>query len=225
MVRRAPRQAEAERNDRALLEAAKKVLVSDGTRASVAAIAERAGVGIATLYRRYSSKDELFQRLCALALGQWIDAAEHGLKHDEPWEGLVHYVTASVEFSGGALGPLAGTIAITEEMAAEFERADRLAQALVTRVHEAGALRPDVTLEDISLLIEQLGKLSLVDQFERQGRTDLLDEARAAHARVIAIALDGLRAAHRHPLPGRPPRPGLLAERWAEDSGPAGKRA
>ncbi|MET9336681.1 hypothetical protein [Nonomuraea sp. NPDC003804] len=46
MTRKAPRHAEAERNDQALLEAAKKLAV-DGAHASVATIATCAGVGIA----------------------------------------------------------------------------------------------------------------------------------------------------------------------------------
>ncbi|GAA0936231.1 helix-turn-helix domain-containing protein [Nonomuraea longicatena] len=213
MARRAPRHAEAARNDHALLEAAKKVLAVDGAHASVATIAARAGVGIASLYRRYRSKDELFQHLCALALDQWIRVAERGLEHDDPWEGLAHYIEACVEFSGGALGPLAGTIAVTDEMSAKFTRSDELLGRLVARAHEAGALRPDASAMDISLLIEQLGKSPLIDQLDRQGRGDLIDAARSARKRTIAIALDGLRP--RHPrLPGTAPSPTLLSERW-----------
>jgi AcrR family transcriptional regulator len=133
MTRRAPRQAEAERNDRALLEAAKKVIAEDGVHTSVATIADRAGVGIASLYRRYRTKDELFQRLCTLALEQWTAAAEEGLEHDDPWEGLVHCVVAATEFSGGALGALAGTITVTDTMAEKFTRSDELLRALVDR--------------------------------------------------------------------------------------------
>ncbi|MFE5731720.1 TetR/AcrR family transcriptional regulator [Streptomyces sp. NPDC056528] len=213
MARRAPRYAEAERNDRALLEAAKKVLAVDGAHSSVATIAARAEVGIASLYRRYRTKEELFQHLCALSLDQWIQAVEEGLAHDDPWEGLVHYITAAIEFSGGALGPLAGTIPVTDEMAEKFTRSDELTRALVARAHEAGVLRADATAVDVSLLIEQLGKSSLAEQFEVRGRTDLVDEAGNARRRIIAIAVDGLRAGH-GPLPCRPPGPDLLAERW-----------
>ncbi|MER7365777.1 TetR/AcrR family transcriptional regulator [Nonomuraea wenchangensis] len=213
MARKAPRHAEAERNDHALLEAAKKVLAVDGAHASVATIAARAGVGIASLYRRYRSKDELFQHLCALSLDQWISAAERGLQHDDPWEGLAHYIGACVEFSGGSLGPLAGTIAVTDEMAAKFTRSEELMRDLVARAHAAGVLRPDATAMDISLLIEQLGKSPLIEQLDRQGRADLIEAARNARRRTIAIALDGLRP--RHPqLPGTAPSPALLAERW-----------
>lgn len=74
-------------------------------------------------------------------------------------------------------------------------------------------LRADATIVDVSLLVEQLGKSSLVEQFEAQGRADLAIAAANARHRVIAIALDGLRAGHGS-LPGSPPGPGFLAERW-----------
>lgn len=95
----------------------------------------------------------------------------------------------------------------------KFTRSDEPAKALVARAHEAGELRADATAVDVSLLIEQLGKASLVEQFEGQRRTGLADAASSARQRTIAIALDGLRTGH-GPLPGRPPAPDLLAERW-----------
>jgi AcrR family transcriptional regulator len=58
------RQAEARRNDRLILEAAREVFVED-TDAPISAVAERAGVGIGALYRRYASKEELLRRLCS----------------------------------------------------------------------------------------------------------------------------------------------------------------
>jgi hypothetical protein len=52
------RQAEARRNDGLILEAAREVFVEDPD-APISAVAERAGVGIGALYRRYASKEEL----------------------------------------------------------------------------------------------------------------------------------------------------------------------
>ncbi|MFD9947280.1 TetR/AcrR family transcriptional regulator [Nonomuraea sp. NPDC059023] len=214
MARKAPRHAEAERNDQALLIAAKQVLKAEGSRASVAAIAARAGVGMATVYRRYRTKEEFFQRLCVLALEQWIEAAEEGLRMDDPWDGLVHYVSAALEFGGGSLGSLAGTVPVSEEMAEAFTRSERLWHALVARAHEAGVLRADVTSVDVDLLIEQLGQASLVEHLVRRGRTEELDEARAARHRTVMIALDGLRPGH-PPLAGPPPAADLLSRRWS----------
>lgn len=212
--RRAPRQAEAERNDRALLQAAREVLAADGVHASVAAIAARAGVGIGSLYRRYRTKEELFQRLSALSLDNWNHAAEQGLATDNPWDGLASFITTCIEFGQGSLGPIAGTITVTKEMQAKSDRSDNLLAALVTRAHEAGVLRPDVTPVDISLLIEQLGTSPVLDQLRKQGHEDLIDAAANARKRIIAIALDGLRAVHTRPLPGEPPSDRLFTERW-----------
>jgi AcrR family transcriptional regulator len=212
--RRAARAAEAERNDRALLQAARDVLALDGAHASVAAIAKRAGVGIGSLYRRYRSKEELFQHLAVLAVQQWNEAAERGLAAEDPWVGLAGFVTECVESGQGSLAPVAGTIEVTPEMWAASTRGDELLAELVARAHAAGVLRSDATAVDVSLLIEQLRSSPLVDQVRAQGRDDLVDEAVRARRRVIAIALDGLRAGPGRLLPGRPPSPRLFTERW-----------
>lgn len=214
-TRRAPRHAEAARNDKALLDAARKVLATDGVHASVAAIAARAGVGIGSLYRRYRTKDELFQRLSSLALDDWISAAEEGLAHDEPWDGLAHYIVAAIESGGGSLGPIAGTVEITPEMTAKYEKSEELAEALIARAHQAGVLRSDVTGVDISVLIEQFSRSPMVDQLEQQGNVELRDAAINARKRIIAIALEGLRTGRRRPLPGEPPTDELFTARWS----------
>jgi AcrR family transcriptional regulator len=132
-ARKAPRQAEAERNDRALLQAAREVLAVDGAHATVAAIAARAGVGIGSLYRRYRTKEELFQHLCEVALDRYTEVAETGLAHDDPWEGLAYYVTTCIDFGPGSLAPIAGTIEVTDEMAAKLERSVEAFEDLVAR--------------------------------------------------------------------------------------------
>ncbi|WP_199431970.1 TetR/AcrR family transcriptional regulator [Qaidamihabitans albus] len=218
-ARRAPRQAEAERNDRALLDAARAVLAVDGAHASVAAIAARAGVGIGSLYRRYRTKEELFQRLCEIALDEYLQAAEEGLAQLDPWAGLAHYVTTAIELGAGSLAPIAGTIEVTEGMAEKNRRSDEAVEALVERAHAAGVLRRDVTAVDIALLIEQLAKSPLLEQLARQGRTDLTEAARNARERINAIALDGLRATAGRPLPGHPPGYELFSQRWAPPAG------
>jgi AcrR family transcriptional regulator len=213
-TRRAPRHAEAERNDRALLEAAREAIAADGAHASVAAIAQRAGVGIGSLYRRYRTKEELFQRLAVLAVQQWNEAAERGLADDDPWAGLAGFVTECVEFGQGSLAPVAGTVEVTAETRAASGRGDELLAALVARAHDAGVLRPDATAVDISLLIEQLGRSPLLDQVRAQGRADLVDEAVRARRRIVAIALDGLRSGPDRTLLGEPPNLRLFTERW-----------
>jgi AcrR family transcriptional regulator len=219
--RNAPRRADAQRNDRALLQAARQVLAADGAHASVAAIAARAGVGIGSLYRRYRSKDELFQHLSVVALDQWLTAAQQGLAHHDPWEGLAHYITTGIDIGPGSLAPIAGTIQVTEEMTTKARQGDEAVEALVARAHATGVLRPDATAVDISLLIEQLSTSPLLEHLQRQGRTDLTEAARNARKRLVAIALDGLRTTAGGPLPGSAPSNLLFTERWAPQPEPS----
>jgi AcrR family transcriptional regulator len=203
-ARRRGRQAEAARNDRLVLEAARHVFTTQGSDAPVAAVAQHAGVGMGSLYRRYGSKEQLLQRLCVLAMEQSIEAAETALESDDPWSGLATYITTCVGFGAGAFAPVAGTIDTTAEMWDTATRAGRLAEKLVERAHSAGVLRADVTALDISLLIEQLG---------RRAVTPTADDD-VARRRLLTIALDGLRARGAEPLPGPPPSWQHYQARW-----------
>jgi AcrR family transcriptional regulator len=203
------RQAQAVRNDRRVLDAARQVFAEQGPRAPVAAIAERAGVGMGSLYRRYGSKDDLLRELCTQAMLQSVEAAEAGLAADDAWAGLAGYVRACVAQATGALAPLAGTIETTPRMWEISRRGRALAAQLVRRAQRDGALRGDVTALDIAWLIEFFG---------RRGPAPAGTEDHAIGQRLLAIALDGLRGPGAEPLPGRPPTRRHYEGRW----GPAG---
>jgi AcrR family transcriptional regulator len=209
------RQAEARRNDLAVLDAARDVFTAHGVSAPITAVAERAGVGVGTLYRRYGNRTQLLQRLCVLSMQQALDAAADALKADDPWAGLTGYIRACVDLRSGALAALAGQIATTEEMRATAWQSLSRTADIVARAHQDGSLRDDVTPLDINWLIEQ---------FSRRA-PDPADpgEERNVRDRLLAVALDGLRArAGTRPLPGRPPSPGHYADRWsARSSGSA----
>lgn len=200
-VRRRGRQAEAARNDRLVLDAAREVFASQGFAAPVAAVAARAGVGMGTLYRRYGSKTELLQRLCVLAMTQASAAAETALAVDDPWPALTGYITERVGFRSGALAPLAGTIPVTDEMLAVARRSRRLHTRVVGRAHRAGVLRRDVTALDVALLIEH---------FSRRAP----DELPGSADRLLAIAMAGLRPADDAVLPGPAPSWHAYEQRW-----------
>jgi AcrR family transcriptional regulator len=208
------RQAEARRNDLAVLEAARDVFTALGADAPIAAVAERAGVGMGTLYRRYGSKTELLQHLCILAMEQALEAAGEALKADDPWAGLAGYITACIELRSGALASLAGQIETTAEMRRIAQRGMACMAEIAARAHRDGSLRPDATAMDITWLIEQ---------FSRRAPDSVdPDEERNVRSRLVAIALDGLRA--RTPgspgeiLPGEPPSPVHYANRWSHAS-------
>jgi hypothetical protein len=81
---------------------------------------------------------------------------------------------------------------------------------LTSRATQDGSVRADVTPLDVNWLIEQ---------FSRRARDPVdPDEERNVRCRLLAIALDGLRARPgRQALPGRPPSPEAYANRWSRD--------
>jgi AcrR family transcriptional regulator len=194
------RQAEAERNDLRVLEAAREVFARHGADAPIAAVAERAGVGMGSLYRRYGSKDDLLRRLCVLAMEQTIAAAERALATRDAWDGLAGYVRACVGFRSGALASLAGAVETTPEMWTVSRRGRQLLEQVVARARRDGGLRPDVTALDVAWLIELFG---------RHG-----EEPEPVRQRLLAIALDGLRAHDAPALPAPAPSAAEYEVRW-----------
>ncbi len=200
------RQAEARRNDQRVLDAARAVVGRYGADAPVAAIAERAGVGMGTLYRRYGSKTDLLRRLCMMAMTATIEAAQDALADKDAWSGLAGYIRACVSQGTGTLGALAGSIETTPELWATSRRSRDLLEQILARARATGQVRPDVTVLDIAWLIETLG---------RSGPAEPSEEDAVIKLRLTAIAVDGLRSsAGAGPLPGEPPTASHYEERW-----------
>jgi AcrR family transcriptional regulator len=206
--RRRGRQAEAERNHLRVLDAAREVFAAQGAGAPIAAVAERAGVGMGSLYRRYGSKTELLRRLCTLAMEQATAAATDALAAADAWEGLAGYVRICVRFRSGALAPLAGSFETTPEMWETSRRGRELLEQVVQRAHREGGLRPDATALDVSWLIELFSRHSAGGG----------EEDAAVRERLLAIALDGLRSAGAGPLPGPAPSATHYERRWRHRS-------
>jgi AcrR family transcriptional regulator len=195
------RRPDAALNDRRILAAARRVFARSGADAPVSAIAAEAGVGMGSLYRRFASKDELLRHLCQAAMEQSIEAAEAALAAPgDAWSALAGYVRACVGFRSGAFAPAAGTFPVTEEMIATAARGHELVEQLLARARSEGTLRPDVTAVDL---------YELVGLFSRSVPTsDRVEQ------RLLAIALDGLRAPGREPLAAPAPRWRDYSAQW-----------
>jgi AcrR family transcriptional regulator len=189
------RRAQAARNDRRILEAARAVFGAD-PEAPIAAVAARAGVGIAALYRRYRSKEELLQRLALDGLRGYLAETEAALADDgDPWEAFTRFLRRSLDSGAGSLTVrLAGAFTPTEELRRAGRDAHAATQRLLDRAKAAGVLHPDIAVGDISLLLEQLQAVQVADP----------DRTRQLRHRYLALLLDAL---HRPatPLPGPPP--------------------
>ena len=191
------RQAEAAVNDVRVLDAARDVFATGGYDAPVAAVAAAAGVGIASLYRRYGSKDELLADVCLRSMRELSElaAAPGG---GSPAERLDAFVLACVGARCGALGGIAGRIPVTAEMIAAAQRSQRRVGRLLAAAKRDG-VRDDVTVVDI---------LRLIELFSRAPRD--IDVS----GRLVAVALAGLRTAAGPALPGPPATLASYTARW-----------
>src|SRR5712692_6966626 len=96
------RQAEARRNDRAVLDAAREVFTAHGPEASVAQVAALAGVGMGSLYRRYPPREALLQHLCGATVCQHVSAAQEARAGGgDRWDARAGFVRACVAFRAG----------------------------------------------------------------------------------------------------------------------------
>ena len=149
---RGGRRAQAAANDETILHAAREVFLADPS-APIAAVAQRAGVGISALYRRYSSKHELVATLCAIGQETYLAEVERALAQDrDPWDAWVQWLRRIVDADTHALVVrLAGTFTPTP---AHLERAERirvLGNRLFSRTKATRAFRPGLTFLDVNL--------------------------------------------------------------------------
>jgi AcrR family transcriptional regulator len=192
------RRAEAARNDELVLRAAGEVLL-DAPDAPMATVARRAGVGIGSLYRRYPSKEALVARVCLDAVLHVDAQAQVALDRARsyPWGAFVGFMTGALA-EGGALqiAGLAGTVASDDELLAAGRRLEATLRELLETVQRAGAVRSDVTAEDLALLFRQL----------RAIRHDDEQRAFTLRRRFLELTLQAFHASGAAPLPG--PAPG-----------------
>jgi AcrR family transcriptional regulator len=201
--RRSGRAAEAERNDRLILEAARAVFLDD-PRAPITAVAERAGVGISAIYSRYGSKDELLRELSRGGLNTILEAIEEVSEERDPWKMFSDFMTRLVDADVAALTlSLAGKFTPTEDMwELAARRNEEVSERIIERVR--GALRPGFSLQDVSLILEMLATIKVGDR----------ERTKQLRRRYLAVILDGLRRDRTEPLPGPPPTDDEINERW-----------
>ncbi|WP_205678761.1 TetR/AcrR family transcriptional regulator [Aquisphaera insulae] len=96
--------ADARRNIDALLEAAKAVFLTSGVDAPVREIAEKAGVGIGTIYRHFPHRSDLVVGVFQREVDACVDAASALAAEHEPDEALARWIRRFVEFISAKRG-------------------------------------------------------------------------------------------------------------------------
>lgn len=181
-----PLRRDAERNRQRILAAASEVFNERGLDVSLDEIARHAGVGVGTVYRRFSTKEELVEALFMERLGSVAAIAEQALKAPDPWSGLVSFMERMAEIMAGDLGLRQILMFATygrDLVAVARERNAPLVERLVERAQAAGQLRSDLRQTDIVFIVFVL--------------TEAAQLAQAASPeiwrRYLTLILDGMR--------------------------------
>jgi AcrR family transcriptional regulator len=195
-----PLRKDARENQERILEAARIAFAEHGLDASVEEIAERAGVGMGTLYRRFPSKTALVDAIFEDYLDELAGVARRSLADPNPWEGFTGFLEAAIEIQVRNRG-FAEICAVHRQdeslLARARARVTPLLVQLIDRAQSAGALRADVVYEDISILLWTSGRV--VDSTR--------EVAPEYWRRHLALTLDGLATASASPLPRAPLSP------------------
>ncbi|TWD82295.1 TetR family transcriptional regulator [Kribbella amoyensis] len=172
-----PHRADAARNYDAILEAARETFAEQGADVALEEIARRAGVGIATLYRNFPTREQLIENVYIAEVEAVCRTAEESADLD-PWEGLSVWLHRFVEYIG-AKRPLAA--GLNRESATYDACRQALYQAggpLLDRAQASGQVRPDVTIDDVMRLASGIAGVDFATAAQRE--------------HVLSVALDGL---------------------------------
>src|ERR1700736_3577883 len=179
---RAPR-ADATRNRDQLLAVATRVFGSADAEPSMRAIAREAGVGIATLYRHFPTRESLVDAVYRDQVARLTDSARELLAQLPPPAALRRWMDLFGDWIATKNGMLDTLLSMIEsgEIAHAQTRTELLAAitTILDAGRAAGDLRPDVTAEDIAA--------SLIGIFTVAPRPE--HEAKAS--RLLNLLMDG----------------------------------
>jgi AcrR family transcriptional regulator len=181
---RKPR-ADSVRNRERVLEAAKAVFAAGGPAGSLEAVARRAGVGVGTLYRHFPTREALFEAVYRHEVEQLVELAERLGTDLPPLEALRCWMHANVKFVAtkkGMSAALAVAVHASSDLSAySMDRLSRALEALLRRTVDSGAIRADISAEDILRMI--VGLCYTHDKPGWQGNV----------LRLVDVFVDGMR--------------------------------
>ncbi len=189
-----PLRRDAERNRRRILEAARVAFAQQGLEVSLDAIAREAGVGVGTVYRRFSDKEQLIEALFEESLDELVAMARSALAVDDPWEGFLAFLEGAVTRQcedRGLKELLLGSAHGQEQITRARDQIVPLVSELVARAQAAGCLRGDVAASDIALIQFGMGSIA---EYTAEVQPD-------AWRRIMGLIIDGLRACPEAPAP------------------------
>ncbi|MFC7262806.1 TetR/AcrR family transcriptional regulator [Streptomyces lutosisoli] len=193
-----PLRADAARNRAQVLAAAREAFRESGTAAPLDEVARRAGVNIATLYRRFPDRQALIRQVVVDAFTLVLDAARAAAdasRADAP-SALENFMMTLVHQRDMLVLPLIGGPPISDDEVMELQRGINTAlEELLDVARADGTIRADVTGLDLitsaAMVCRPLPYLPV-------------EEATALATRHVRVFLDGLRPAVSRELPPGP---------------------
>jgi AcrR family transcriptional regulator len=185
--------ADAQRNIDTLLQTAMAVFATSGVDAPVREIAEKAGVGVGTIYRHFPQRSDLIAAVFRREIDACADAAPVLAAEHEPGEALARWIQRYVDFVAAKRGLAkalhSGDPAFDSLPGYFMQRLEPALRTLLKSAVSAGQVRPDIAADEL------LGAVaSLCMHAYAQG---------PEHARrMVSLLVDGLRyGASSHPKP------------------------
>ena len=184
-----PVRADAVENRRRILEAAEEVFARDGVAVPVDVVAERAGVGVGTLYRHFPTKEALFEAIVMTKLESLVEGA-HAALGAVPGEDPATALFAFLQVLGAQATEkhdlfdalAAAGIDVKSKCGDKVAELERAVSELIARAQGAGAIRHDVTAPEVLGLV-----IGVCSAAARPGHPGVSGE------RLIQIVCDGLR--------------------------------
>ncbi|MBL1114092.1 TetR/AcrR family transcriptional regulator [Streptomyces sp. 110] len=189
--------SDAASNRRRVLDAARVLFVSRGLDVPMATIARHAGVGVATLYRRFPTREALVREVFSDEFATCATIVDDALADDDAWRAFrrtIETVCASQaqdrEFNDALLLSLPDTVGFERERL----RIEEGFAEVVRRAKAAGRLREDFDVSDLSLVF-----------LANKGVIGDAATAPAASRRLVAHLLRSFEAGRAEPARPLPP--------------------
>ena len=189
--------ADAERNRERVVEAACEVFAEQGLQASTNEIARRAGVGIATLLRRFPSREDLIAATFSEKIKQYAEALDQALADPDPWHGFCVYIERVCQMQAddrGFADVLTRTFPATKGLEKERRRSLKSLAELIERAKSDGRLRDDFVPQDVPLIL--MANAGVV--------TATRDAAPEAWRRLVGYLIQSFATEAAKPLPDPP---------------------
>ncbi|WP_191298286.1 TetR/AcrR family transcriptional regulator [Lentzea cavernae] len=177
--------ADARENRARVLAVARELFAERGLEVPMAAIARRAGVGVATLYRRFPTKEALVVEAFTEQFAHCQAMIDDALKDPDPWRGFCTVIEKVCLLQASDRGFTAAFMASFPDLHSEVrDRTWEDFAALVQRAKDSGQLRADFSPHDLTLVLMANSGLAGVPA----------EVATAASRRLVAYLLESFRA-------------------------------